>query len=265
MSRLQLQTLDETTSFMSLDSSSPWLTAIRSETVHTRVRLICAPYAGGSSTNFRSWLKRLPADVALYSIELPGRCNRFQESFVVSMETLLQHLVTSVGPHLDRPFVLFGHSLGAAVIFEFARWLQQRDVPQPIRLILSGQRAFHRPAPRSPIHDFPDDQFLSEIQRYGGTPHGLFEDKELRSVFLPLLRADFTLGETYEYQDGPPLKTSLSVYGGLEDEEVSIADVKAWERYTDGEFNWRMFPGNHFFLHQHEALFIQSLLADMGV
>ena len=248
---------------MSFAACGPWLTPLSAESVHTKIRLIAAPYAGGSSTAFRTWRNYLPADVALYSVELPGRCNRFHEPFIQSMDGLLQQLEDAVAPHLDQPFALFGHSLGAAVMFEFARRLEKSAATRPIRLILSGQRAFHRPPPRPPIYDLGDDAFLAEIQRYGGTPHGLFEDEELRSMFLPLLRADFTLGETYVYHEGPPLETDLSAYGGLEDEEIDATDVKAWERYTSGRFNCRMFPGNHFFIHQHEALLVENLLRDL--
>jgi len=260
-----IRTPDQFEPPMSLASCRPWLTELRPETVQTKVRLICAPFAGGASTHFRAWREFLPAEIALYCLELPGRCNRFNEPYVESMKELMEQLERVVCPALDEPFALFGHSLGATVMFEFARLMERPGHRRPTRLILSGQRAFHRPSPRPPIHHLPDEQFMSEVHRYGGIPHGLFEVEELRDMFLPLLRADFTMGETYEYQEGPPLRTSLTVYGGLEDEEVSSADLNAWKRYTSGEFNCRLFPGNHFFLHQHEALFIQSLLADLGV
>ena len=37
--------------------------------------------------------------------------------------------------------------------------------------------------------------------RYGGVPEGFLEDRELREVFLPILRADIEVVETYEFGD----------------------------------------------------------------
>lgn len=242
---------------------SPWFTTIRPATSRTCLRLFCAPYAGGSTTSYRSWNDRLPPEIALYAIELPGRGSRFGEPCITRMDELVGHLASAIRPALDLPFVLFGHSLGAVVMFELARRLESLSGNPDFRLILSGQRAFHRPAPRPPIHDLSDARFMAEVTRFGGTPHGLFDDPELRSVFLPLLRADFTLGETYVFDEGQPLAVDLCAYGGLEDEEVSVTDVKQWNRYTNGQFTYRMFPGNHFFLHQHEDLFLENLIADL--
>ncbi|MEZ6088048.1 MAG: alpha/beta fold hydrolase [Pirellulaceae bacterium] len=227
------------------------------------MRFLCAPYSGASATVFRPWVELLPSNIALSAVELPGRGSRFSESPLTCMEDLIDQLYDAVRPHLRMPFVLFGHSLGAVVMFELAhRFVDSHLIPE--RLIVSGQRALHRPSPRSPIHNLPDEQFISEINQYGGTQAGIFENEELRSIFLPLLRADFQLGETYVPHTTSPLCCDLSAYGGLQDPEVSVADIQAWRRYTEKQFNYRMFPGNHFFLHQHNGLVVESLLADLS-
>lgn len=246
---------------MALPSS--WLTRLSPETARTRVRLICAPYAGGSSSSFRRWCSRLPPDIALYATELPGRGSRFAEPCLQSVDEVVTQLVEALRPLLDQPFALFGHSLGVLIVYELALQIQRLAISPPVRVIISGQRAFDRPSPRPPIHELSDQEFLKEVDRYGGTPPGLFEDEELRNMFLPVLRADFTLGETYVHRQAEQLNFDLCAYGGWEDDEVSLDDIKAWEPYTSGHFRYRMFPGSHFFLHQHEELFLENLMRDL--
>lgn len=243
--------------------SSQWLIRLSPETEQTRIQLICAPYAGGSSSSFRRWSHKLPPDIALYAIELPGRGSRFAQPCLHSVHEVISQLTKEVRPALDQPFALFGHSLGAVIVFELALQIRRLGMSPPVRVIISGQRAFDRPSPRPPIHDLPDQDFLQEIDRYGGTPPGLFEDEELRSMFLPVLRADFTLGETYDHRQSERLEVDICAYGGWEDDEVSLDDIKAWEAYTSGRFRYRMFPGNHFFLHRHEDLFLENLVKDL--
>ena len=45
---------------------------------------------------------------------------------------------------------------------------------------------------------------------------------------VPLLRAEFELCQTYVYEPGPLLDCPLSVFGGLDDGEVSHEELESW-------------------------------------
>ncbi|MBN3819736.1 thioesterase, partial [Paraburkholderia sp. Se-20369] len=53
-----------------------------------RLRMICCAYAGGSAAVFRGWHERLPRDVEICAVELPGRGARFREAPLRSMQAL---------------------------------------------------------------------------------------------------------------------------------------------------------------------------------
>ena len=76
-------------------------------------------------------------------------------------------------------------------------------------------------------------------------------------LMLPLLRADFSVVETYVYHPGAPLDCPVTAFGGLRDSEVSRQQLEAWREQTAGEFALRMLPGDHFFLNDAQA---QTLL-----
>src|SRR5947208_14365325 len=105
-------------------AANPWL--VRSRVNHdVRLRLVCFPYAGGSASLFRHWQRQLPAGVELWSVQLPGRMNRFTEPLFTSMPELVPALAPAVSRLLDRPAAFLGHSVGARLAFETAKWLRR--------------------------------------------------------------------------------------------------------------------------------------------
>ena len=102
------------------------------------------------------------------------------------------------------------------------------------------------------------------IRRMGGTPPQVFDDPELRAMLLPLLRADFTLCDTYSQGPGPPLRCPLFVYGGQGDAAISREQLQAWAEHTAAGFLLRMFPGDHFFLQGSREALLRCLAQDLA-
>ena len=177
---------------------------------------------------------------------------------------MIEALTPRISSLLDKKFALFGHSMGAIIAFELARELRRRTGLQPEHIFISGSRA---PQLRdtSPItYDLPDNEFRAELRKLNGTPAEVLENAELMNLMLPLLRADFELVQTYQYCDEPPLDCPLTIYGGLQDPEISREALLPWEQQTKAQFSLQMLPGDHFFLrsasHQLLDLLRQELL-----
>ncbi len=179
-------------------STNTWL-RINQPRPQARLRLFCFPYAGGAASLYRTWPQHLPPTIELCAVQLPGRENRIRESPYTNLVDLVAALLPNLLPVLDKPFALFGHSMGALIAYEVARQLQQhRQIPT--HLLVSGRRAPVLPEPEALPHTLPSDEaFLRELhRRYHNIPTVLFEETELRALFVPLLRADLTLVETYQ-------------------------------------------------------------------
>ena len=97
-------------------------------------------------------------------------------------------------------------------------------------------------------HDLPEPLFISRVRSLNGTPAEVLEHPELMELMLPLLRADFSVVETYRYRPGPPPGCPITAFGGVSDAEVSRADVEGWRAQTSADFSLRIMPGGHFFL-----------------
>jgi medium-chain acyl-[acyl-carrier-protein] hydrolase len=201
--------------------------------------------------------------VEVRPVQLPGRETRFREPAFTRLAPLVEAMAEPLRGYLDRPFALFGHSLGALVAFELARRLQRGTGLQPVCLFVSGCGAPQTRSPESSIHKLPAAEFREELRRLNGTPPEVLENDELMDLLLPTLRADFALCETYAYSPGPPLDCPVSALGGLGDDTVSRQDLDAWREQTTGPFRLRMLPGDHFFLQTNQRLLLQAVAREL--
>lgn len=248
--------------------STPWISRFRPRPLAS-LRLFCFSYAGGGAAVYRPWALAMPASVDLCAVVLPGRESRLREPPLRHMAELLAALAPALEPHLDRPFVFFGHSMGALVAYELARTLQHRGAPTPLRLLLSGRRAPHLPEPEPPIHHLEDESFMAEIQRrYNGIPAEVLQYRELLNLLLPSLRADMAVIETHRHEDAAARAAfagPISVFGGLDDVRASRHELEAWQDHTPQRITLRQFPGGHFYFNDSDTrdALIATVAADL--
>lgn len=230
-----------------IDSAKAWFGRVAPNPGAT-VRLFCFPYAGGNATFFRRWGAALPF-AEVYAAQLPGHGSRLAEPPFKDLAELVEAAAEALGPHLDKPFAFFGHSMGAMISFELARLLRGGRGVEPLHLFVSGRRAPQLPSTSPPTHDLPEPEFVEELRRLDGTPREVLEHPELMELMIPILRADFSVCQTYRYEDGPPLGCPITAFGGTEDEDANREHLQPWARQTTSDFTLRMFPGGHFFIH----------------
>jgi medium-chain acyl-[acyl-carrier-protein] hydrolase len=211
------------------------------------LRLICFPPAGSGTVIYQKWAAQLPPEVEMWIIRLPGRETRLREPAFDRLAPLVEAVADALAPHLEQPYLFFGHSLGSLISFELSCYLRNQGRSSPLHLLLSGHRAPHRPPLNPPIHQANNQLFLERIKNMGGTPDKFFEMKELVEMMLPALRADFTAWETYQYEPKPPLDIPITVFGSDGDRDAAEADILAWEEHTNDKFIAHMFHGSHFY------------------
>jgi surfactin synthase thioesterase subunit len=176
---------------------------------------------------------------------------------------LADALAPAITPYLDRPFALFGHSMGGIVIFELLRRLKAVSAPEPVSVFISGCRAPNLVSNGKCIWDLPEPEFADELRSLGGTPEEVLADRELFQLLLPTLRADFEASQTYDYVKGSRIPCPAFVYGGMQDSEVTREDLEAWQDECGSSFRLRLFPGNHFFLHTSQVTLLRVLSIDL--
>lgn len=242
-----------------LSTPTPWIQIWRPRP-QARLRLFCFPFAGGGATIFRAFAERLPSEVEVCAVQLPGREGRFSEAAFTRVDRLVPRLVEVLADHLTMPYAFFGHSMGALISFELAHALHERQqLPESFKLIVSAHRAPHLPSPYPPIHQLPAPQFLAKLRHFNGTPEAFMQNDELLQTFLPLLRADFELCETYAYTNRTPLDNPIYAMGGRADRDVPCESILAWREQTKSTCSTEFFEGNHFFIQQQQSEVLSRL------
>ncbi len=227
---------------------------------HAQLRMFCFPWAGLGASAFYRWSSFLPDEIEVLAVQYPGREDRLREAPFRRLQPLVELLAADVRPYTDQPFVFWGHSMGALVAFELAKYHRAAGEAMPGHLFVSGRQAPHLPDPVPRIPDLSDEEFVRELQRcYGGVPDVIARDAEIRSVFLPTIRADLELVYTYAHESEPPLDCHISAFGGTHDNHARD-DLEAWQTYTTQPLRLHLLPGDHFFVtSQTEALLKQTV------
>lgn len=224
-----------------------WLAPSRNS--ESRVRLFCLPHAGAGSALYNGWKRLLPPTIEVSPIQIPGRESRLGEPSYIDSEALIEQIALAMRDRMDKPYAIFGHSMGALLALDLAFRLREDRQPEPIQLFVSGRNATHVPMKHGSIHKLMDDEFLDALAiRYGGLPKEILETPELLELYLPILRADLTLLETHTFRRRPPLNCPIYAFAGEEDRNVSEDGLKAWGEHTTANFEARWLAGDHFYL-----------------
>jgi len=230
------------------------------------LRLLCFPYAGGGASAYRAWRTRLPAQVQLVPVQLPGRETRLREAPRTRLTDLVALLADELAPHLDGRFAFFGHSMGALVAYELSHYLWARRRVLPTRLFVSAHRSPELPRPARDLHRLADPELIDELRRLGGTPERVLQYAELMALALPILRADLEACETHVHQTHArgPLPIAISAFAGAEDRRVGPASLAGWRHHTRADFSLRVLPGGHFFLHTAPDAVLNAIATDLA-
>ena len=242
--------------------ANPYL-AYRVARKNPRMRLFCFPYAGGNATMFQRWQRAFPEFIEICPLQYPGRGNRMRDTPFTSLVPLAHDVSKAIETLLDLPFAFFGHSMGALIEFEVARDFRRKQKPLPRHLFASASRAPQAPYGDTISFDLPTPVFLEELRRLNGTPLEVLENAELMELMLPMLRADFSVAQTYLCVEEPPLACPFSVYGGTDDRSVTKNELEEWCQQTTGSCSVQLFAGDHFYLHAAEKALTERIALEL--
>jgi medium-chain acyl-[acyl-carrier-protein] hydrolase len=230
-----------------------WIRGIGNRRDTARLRLFLIPHAGGSASTYQL-NKYFPESIELCPVQLPGRETRFAEPPLTAMDEVVDELAPAIAANADLPYALFGHSMGALIAFSLTRRLRSAGASLPRHLIMSAHRAPHLPDGNL-LHDLPEEELAARLT----AANPILLDPDLRKIFLPILRADLTLCETYAHEPDEPLPCPITALGGRADEMVDEAELRGWAVHTSARFALHMLPGGHFYMRGAEHVLAEHI------
>lgn len=213
-----------------------------------KIRLFVFPYAGGGASAFKEWGNHLSPEIELCSLQFPGREERFYEKPHCHIDTLFQELIENFYDYLEIPFVFLGHSLGALLCFEFSRFLETNNIRLPLHVYLSGSNPPVKNLFKDFLGEMDDAQIIDKLKSFNGTPKNIINNKELMKLFLPMIKADLAIMNSFDYKNDYQFSMPITVFGGISDPLVECGSLGGWNNFTKAYCRVITFPGDHFFI-----------------
>ena len=214
-------------------------------------RIFCFPYAGGSALFYAKWYTHISSHVDVFPIQLPGRESRMKEKPIRDMNEALERIIRHIEPLLTENYSFVGHSMGSIMAYEVAKRLAQKKCKMPERIYISGALPPDLLGQSEKIHEMSDEDFCNRLMGYDNLQPDMLEHEEFYKFFLPIIRADFEMIETYRPMGYWKMPCDVTILSGTEDPFVPIENLEQWDRYCEKKPDIVTFSGNHFFLKEH--------------
>ena len=211
-------------------------------------KLICLPYAGGGASYFNGLQKAMYGGIDVIAAQLPGRESRMAEKPLHSCRELAAAIADELSPHLKSGnFSVFGHSMGGIIGYELSCQLTEKGLCPDVCFISST--AIEEQVTQPPSLELDDDAFLERVAFFGGIDKDseILKYPEFKSVYLNILRADFTVVESYVC-GGKCLPCPIAALCGDSDPSETLDNMRKWEGYTSSHVIYRQFCGDHFYI-----------------
>ncbi|MBA2651018.1 MAG: thioesterase [Tatlockia sp.] len=231
--------------------TNTWL-QLRQTSQLAKFNLLCFPFAGGYAESFLPWRKYLPPDFQLCPIQLPGRSYRWQEPVYTDIQLLLNAMLPSLLPLLqEQPYLIFGHSMGGYIAYEFSKALVSRGLPLPKLLVVSSVAAPMHWFSHKALSKLTQKEFSDFFLDLGGFHPELLKDAKFINNQITLLREDIRICESCVYAEPAQFPFPILGLGGREDDYIRITSMADWQQETRVDFNLQEFSGKHFYMNEH--------------
>ncbi|WP_438486754.1 thioesterase II family protein [Streptomyces sp. S186] len=212
------------------------------------VTLYCFPHAGAGISAFRDWPGRTGPGTEPVPVKLPGRAGRRREAPVRGAADILadlRHLVTAAP---DRPYALYGHSLGGLIAHGLGVALERAGLPGPALVAVGACAPPDAAAPLADCAELPEDELLDRLATLGALPADGAPAESWRRLVLPALRDDLRLAGRLRAAADGPLTAPLLAVSGAADPVAGPEVMAGWRSWSTGRVVERTLPGGHFFV-----------------
>lgn len=212
------------------------------------VTLFCIPFAGGNKFTFYPLKDKLPNDIDLKPLELPGHGERLNEQPLLTIEDMVDDLTDQIIKEKPEQYIILGYSLGAILAYEIYFRLHKSHHILPSHMILCACEPIGY-AKHNNINNMSDFEFKKFIKDKGDTPKEVLNHEELWEIVEPALKNDFLAIDNYHnsYEKKKKMNTTLSIFVG-ENDTIANHTLYKWSNLTSEHVEYKFFQGSHLFI-----------------
>lgn len=217
------------------------------------IQLICFPFAGGYSASYRPLFEQLKDTAEVTAAEPPGHGTNLMP-LETSIDRLAELYKEGLTGKLNRPFILFGHSMGGLVVYRLTQLLEKEGI-DPAAVVIS---AIQPPqTKRQILTHLSNETFVQHIAEMGGIPKELLENKPMMDYFTPSLRADYQALESFQHTDKTIIESPVYLLNGKQDKKC-MEDADGWLTWANA-IERTDFEGGHMYINTHLEQFAEHM------
>mmetsp|Transcript_15580 Transcript_15580/g.24876 ORF Transcript_15580/g.24876 Transcript_15580/m.24876 type:complete len:408 (+) Transcript_15580:98-1321(+) len=225
-----------------------------------KLRVLCFHNAGsaesvftGPGTVFTNWAKE-SKNVEIMAFDYPGRDKLLKATKLSSTETLAPDLLAVAHEKLSDgvPYIVWGHSVGTWVCFEFLMLARKVGLPMPKAAFFVTFPAPHMPESQRPWRQnakLNEEQMKEEItswdkEHFTGAAKVVFDAPGWKETWEPLMRSDFRIFDEYQFRHAGAPKFDFPLHAWLSEGENHIKEdmVQMWKDWTTNTFDFSILP-----------------------
>jgi surfactin synthase thioesterase subunit len=225
-----------------------------------KINLICLPYAGGSVSSLCTYLNSLNENINLCLIELPGRGKRMNEKLLDNIDMLLENIFENIKQIIDsgEMYAIMGYSMGSILAYELYYMIKAASLQLPKHIFFCAGRT------PDAYDDFKkakldDEAIIEGIDALGGLSKDILSNKKIKGKFVPVIRADYKVIQSYFFTEGRQLiECNISAICG-EDDDQSISTIYRWQEFAAKKTDCIVIKGGHFFIKTYKDVLCEHI------
>ncbi|MCP4121627.1 MAG: thioesterase [Bacteroidetes bacterium] len=214
------------------------------------MKIIFFHHAGGDKYAFLPYKPHLESigwEAVYY--DLPGHGDRYHEPLIHDVGLILDDIWDRISHELTGDYVLFGNSMGSLLAYLLLHRIEEANLQPPLHFFAASRMC---PASYPVVirkTDMTHEEFWEMIREYGGASD-FIDNVEFRSMFEPILRADYGILESYIHLGKRVLDIPATLMFGARD-RYSPEDRQTWSTHFCKPVNYQVFDSGHFFVYEN--------------
>jgi surfactin synthase thioesterase subunit len=187
--------------------------------------------------------------IEMIALDFPGRDKLLKEPYITDTQDMAEWCLAICHEKIADgvPYLVWGHSVGTWVGFEFMMLARQIGLPSPKAAFLNAFPGPHMPASRRKWQrsrtlnsaEMKKELMSWDETHFGGAGKVVFDEPNWANTWEPMMRADFQLYDEYVFKHAGAPKFDFPLHcWHMEQEKLNTQDmIELWKDWTSADFD----------------------------